>query len=121
MKNPQSVETPFHFQGETLLLTTSSHYDSGSPALLALTTNNQVFAKLSINPDSPDIPAFGRKEGEFIIKDYAENTPLTQALQIASILQFAGRFVQVGWCNCPIMTFHPDGKTNTQETVELNV
>ena len=117
MKNPQAVETPFHFQGETLLLTTSSRYDQGAPALLALSIDGQVFAKLSINPDSPDIPAFGRKEGEFIIKDYAENTPITQALQVANILQFAGRFVQVGWCNCPIMTFHPDGKTN----IELNV
>lgn len=86
-----------HFAGETCQVRWH-FYANGRPALLLVDDQGERMAVATIN-----VPDVDLAPDETIIKDYAENAGMLQALVDAGIVAPTGRVVPVGFTAAPVV------------------
>jgi hypothetical protein len=74
-----------------------AQYSNGRPALVLVDADGQRVAVATVN--MPEVPL---EEGEVLIKGYAENAGMTDALVEAGIIEPPHRAVPAGWVSADV-------------------
>lgn len=83
--------------GETLTIFPQVGYYDNDRLAISFLCEEGPYGRLTVN-----LPNDHLNEGEFFVKDYAENEPMVMALLEAGWIKYQGREVQAGFCIIPI-------------------
>ena len=88
--------------GEILTVHTAK-YPNGRVAIHLTDEDGMLYAKLTVNLPNEEL-----KDGEFFVKDYAENEELALSAYESGLFKQTGQFAQSGYCIVPVWRFAND-------------
>lgn len=98
---PTILEHPLNgkkikMDGQTLILQTAKYQYSGRLAIQAVTEDYEPWAKLTVNLDEP------LEEGEFFVKTWEENDPVSEAARNSGLFIDTGKRVKTGFVEAEV-------------------